>query len=328
MRDNGRNIGDCTATRIGNLGQSTREPDQGFADAQLRKYQTAAPHGLPVRAQDYLSYQTVIVANVPAENLDEQTQQALNRYVADFGGGLIVTGDTLRDSNFRGSTLEKTLPVTFEVQPPPPSREPIAVYLLIDRSNSMSYNSRFPAVRDGERIRYAKQAAIALLNQLDDTDYVGVIAFDSEPYVLGHLRPLGEDRDELELRVQRLEPGGGTDFKEALETADREILASGIAVREVILLTDGDTNRQYHDHDQLMADFAKAGIPVSTIRIGPDLENLRLLQDFAGAGRTAYFTVSKTSPSCRNCSSISRMKPRTSSSTSAPKSMPAAAVRF
>jgi hypothetical protein len=108
-----------------------------------------------------------------------------------------------------------------------------------------------------------------------------VIAFDSEPYVLGHLRPLAEDRAELVDRVQRLEPGGGTDFLDALIIAQREILASAIPVREVILLTDGDTNRQYHDHDQLMADYAKQGIPVSTIRIGPDLENLRLLQDFA-----------------------------------------------
>ena len=92
----------------------------------------------------------------------------------------------------------------FVPQPPPPSREPIAVYLCIDRSNSMSYDSRYPAVRDGERIRYAKQAAIALLRQLDDTDFAGVIAFDSQPYVLAHLQPLGEDRTELENRIERL----------------------------------------------------------------------------------------------------------------------------
>ena len=60
-------------------------------------------------------------------------------------------------------------------------------------------------------------------------------------------------------------------------------------MHQVILLTDGDTNRQYHDHDQLMADFDKQHISVSTIRIGPDLENLRLLQDFAkNTGGTFY----------------------------------------
>jgi Mg-chelatase subunit ChlD len=272
---------------------SASPPESLVRALKLRNYEVenAAPRGLPVRPQDYLPYQAVVIANVPAEALNENVQQALNRYVADFGGGLVVTGDTLRDSKFHGGPLEKTLPVTFEPQPPPPSREPIAVYLLIDRSNSMSYNSRYPAVRDYERIRYAKQAAIALLNQLDDTDYAGVIAFDSEPYILGHLRPLAEGRQELESRVSRLEPGGGTDFKEALEIAENEILTSGIQVREVILLTDGDTNRQYHDHDQLMADYAKAGVPVSTIRIGPDLENLLLLQDFARATGGIFYRV-------------------------------------
>ncbi len=260
---------------------------------KLRGYQvdTAAPHGLPRHAEDYLNYQAVIIMNTSAAALDEDAQQALNRYVADFGGGVIVGGDTLRDARFHGGPLEKALPVEFVPQPPPPSREPIAIYLLIDRSNSMSYNSRYPAVRDGERIRYAKQAAAALLNQLDDTDYAGVIAFDSEPYVLGHLRPLGQDRAPLLDRIRRLEPGGGTDFKDGLELAEQEILASGIGVREVILLTDGDTNRQYHDHDQLMADYVKHEIPLSTIRIGPDLENLRLLQDFAQVSGGIFYRV-------------------------------------
>jgi hypothetical protein len=109
--------------------------------------------------------------------------------------------------------------------------------------------------------------------------------------VLGHLRPLGEDRDELLGRISRLEPGGGTDFKEALETAQHEILETGLSVREVILLTDGDTNRQYHDHDQLMADYARQNIPVSTIRIGPDPDNLRLLQDFAHNSGGIFYRV-------------------------------------
>jgi Ca-activated chloride channel homolog len=268
-------------------------PESLVKALELRHYTVAnaGPHGLSTRPADYLPYQAVIVANVTADALEPEVQSALNRYVADYGGGLIVTGDALRDSKFHGGALEKTLPIEFEPQPPPPSRQPVAVYLLIDRSNSMSYNSRFPAVRDGERIHYAKEAATALIDQLDDTDYVGVIAFDSEPYVLGHLRPLGEDRDDLLGRISRLEPGGGTDFKEALETAEREILAAGLPVREVLLLTDGDTNRQYHDHDQLMADYAKENIPVSTIRIGPDLENLRLLQDFAHITGGVFYRV-------------------------------------
>jgi len=272
---------------------STTPPDSLMSALRLRRYdvEETQPHGLPTNPEAYLGYQVVILVDVTAAALTPEVQAALAHYVGDYGGGLVVTGDALRDEKFHQGQLEKALPITFTPQPPPPSREPIAVYLLIDRSNSMSYNSRYPAVRDGERIRYAKEAGIALLNQLDDTDYAGVIAFDSEPYVLSHLRPVGEDRTELTRRIERLEPGGGTDFKESLEIAEREILASGIPVHQVILITDGDTNRQYHDHDQLMSDYQNQHISVSTIRIGPDLENLRLLQDFAKVTGGTFYRV-------------------------------------
>lgn len=269
-------------------------PSQSIMRAlKVRRYRVdiISPRSLWVDAHDYLRYQAVIISDASAATLSAGAQAALSLYVGDFGGGLIVTGETLRDAHFAGSALEKILPTKFTPQPPPPTREPIAVYLLIDRSNSMSYDSRYPAVRDHQRIRYAKEAAIALLRQLDDTDYAGVIAFDSQPYVLSSLQPLGTDRKELENRIERLEPGGGTDFKEALEVAEREMLASGIPVRMVILLTDGDTNRPYHDHDQLIRNYAREQIPVSTIRIGPDLANLRLLQDFAHATGGSFYRV-------------------------------------
>jgi len=271
----------------------TSPPETLMAALRLRNYtiDIASPRGLPENPQAYLAYQAIFLADVSSANLSSSAASALGRYVSDLGGGLIVIGETLRDEHFASTPIEKTLPIRFMTQPPPPSREPIAVYLCIDRSNSMSYDSRYPAVRDGERIRYAKAAATALLRQLDDTDLAGVIAFDSQPYVLGHLSPLGEDREELENRISRLEPGGGTDFKDALEIAQREILASGLPVRQIFLLTDGDTNRQYHDHDALIADFARQHIPVSTIRIGPDLANLQLLQDFAQATGGTFYRV-------------------------------------
>ncbi len=272
---------------------SATPPESLVTALKMRNYAIdfVSPRSLSDRPVDYLPYQLVILDDLPEGSLTPAAQHALNRYVADYGGGLVATGDTLREEYLAGGELEKALPVKFAPQPPPPSREPIAVYLCIDRSNSMSYDSRYPAVRDGERIRYAKQAAIALLRQLDDTDFAGVIAFDSQPYVLAHLQPLAEDRADLESRIERLQPGGGTDFKEALEIAGREILQTGIPVRQVILLTDGDTNRQYQDHDDLIAAFARQHIPVSTIRIGPDLANLRLLQDFAQATGGIFYRV-------------------------------------
>jgi Ca-activated chloride channel family protein len=276
---------------------STESPSDVLRVLTLRGYQVerTKPVQLPREAQGLLAYQAVVLDDVLADTLTPETEQALASYVADYGGGLIATGGTLRDYRFKGSVLEKALPVNFQPQPPPPQREPVAIYLLIDRSNSMGYNSRYPTVRDEERIRYAKQAALAMLRQLDDADFVGVIAFDSDPYVLMPLQPLGGQRAALQLRIQRLEPGGGTDFKQALEIAMHQMMATDLRSRQVILLTDGDTNREYHDHDQLMADFARLKIPVSTIRIGPDTENLKLLQDFADATHGVFYRVDDVS---------------------------------
>ncbi len=260
----------------------------------MRGYEAASakPSDLQPDATSFLlGYQAVVLDDVSSDALRPELQETLKTYVSEYGGGVIVTGNTLRDSRFMGSVLESFLPVRFRPQPPPPQREPVAIYLLIDRSNSMGYNSRYPTIRDEERIRYAKQAALALLRQLDDADFVGVIAFDSDPYVLMPLQPLGGHRRALEARIAALEPGGGTDFKQALEIAERQILATDVRTRQVILLTDGDTNREYHDHDQLMADFARQNIPVSTIRIGPDTENLKLLQDFAELTHGVFYRV-------------------------------------
>ena len=119
---------------------------------QLRGYDVAqsGPHDLPTDPRVYLAYQAVVLANVTADALSDSAQYALNRYVADYGGGLIVTGDTLRDPKFHGSDLEKTLPINFEPQPPPPTREPIAVYLL---NRSLEFDELQFALPCGSRLR-------------------------------------------------------------------------------------------------------------------------------------------------------------------------------
>ena len=58
----------------------------------------------------------------------------------------------------------------------------------------MGYNSRIGTLRDGEKLRYAKEAALTVVRQLKDQDLVGVIAFDSQPHEIAPLQPLRENR--------------------------------------------------------------------------------------------------------------------------------------
>src|SRR4029077_17145827 len=91
---------------------------------KMRKYQIdfVSPRSLSEHPVDYLPYQLVILDDVPEGSLTPAAQHALNRYVADYGGGIVATGDTLREDKLAGGELEKALPVKFVPQPPPPSR--------------------------------------------------------------------------------------------------------------------------------------------------------------------------------------------------------------
>src|SRR4030095_4450225 len=115
-------------------------------------------------------------------------------------GGFIMAGGrrTFGDLGYKGTTVERILPVTFQEQrPKKKKRTPIALFILIDRSNSMGYNSKGRGLHDGQKTHYAQKAALELLSQLQDTDYAGAIAFDSEPYLLTPLGQLTGNRTEL-----------------------------------------------------------------------------------------------------------------------------------
>src|SRR5262249_46312890 len=106
---------------------------------------------------------------------------------------------------------------------------------------------------------------------------------DSLPTELGPLRLVRDSRAELTAKIQQLQYGGGTDFKEALDIARRHLLESGRRVRHIILLTDGDTNRAAEDHAELIAALARGEITVTTIRVGSDTVNLELLDAISRA---------------------------------------------
>jgi len=62
-----------------------------------------------------------------------------------------------------------------------------------------------------------------------------------------------------------------------LETASDQLSRSDGAIRHIILLTDGDSNRSATDHIPLVAEIARRHISLTTIRIGLDTVNLELL---------------------------------------------------
>ncbi|MGH7965802.1 MAG: VWA domain-containing protein, partial [Candidatus Binatia bacterium] len=238
------------------------------------------PEGLPTQLAELLDYNCLVFDDIAPNGITPQQMAVVERYVRDFGGGFLMTGGDRAFGNpaYQKTAIERVLPVIFQEQPPKKKkRTPIALFIVIDRSNSMGYSSRVRGLHDGQKMQYAQKAAIEVLNQLQDTDLAGGIAFDSEPYLLAPLASLAEHRAELTDKITRLQYGGGTDFYEALEMASEQLGRSQGTIRHIILLTDGDSNRAATDHLPLVAGIAQRQISLTTIRIGLDTVNLELL---------------------------------------------------
>lgn len=259
-----------------------------------------SPEGIPTRLSDLLDYHCLVFDDIGRGGITDRQMRVIERYVRDFGGGFLMAGGTrsFGDLAFRETPVERVLPITFQEQPPPApktlkkKRIPIALFLIIDRSNSMGYNSKVRGLHDGQKMHYAQQAALAVLRQLKNNDMAGAVAFDSEAYVLSALKPLSQNRNELRDKIERLQYGGGTDFFRALETAADQLGQTRRAIRHIILLTDGDTNRSPADHYPLVNLITQRQISITTIRIGADTVNMRLLSYMSEKTKGRFYHVS------------------------------------
>jgi len=170
-------------------------------------------------------------------------------------------------------------PVPPPVPPPPPPRPasgakhaPAAVIVVVDRSGSMQ----------GAKLEAAKQAARVVVETLEPSDEVGVIAFDSESRIVA---PLQRDsaRASIETAIGAIAAGGGTNVYPALKDAVGALRDSKLAYKHIILLTDGEA--PYDGLAELLQDAVTAHITISAVGVeGADRNLLTLIAD-AGHGR-------------------------------------------
>jgi Ca-activated chloride channel homolog len=260
--------------------------DAGFAVDRVGQLQAKS-------ADDLARYHAVVLGAVERQDLSPASVAALEQYVRDRGGGLLLAAGraVLADAKTRGSALERILPVrAVEQKPKKKVRQPLAMFLVVDRSSSMSYGIRLDEPKP-TRISYAREAALALIAQLRDSDLVGAIAFDTETSLLSSLQPLSQSRSNLNDLISRLMPSGGTDFKEGLEIAARQLVASGARIKHILLLTDGASIRPAREHEPLIEDLARSGITVTSIRIGDDKDSFELIREISGRTNGGFHHV-------------------------------------
>lgn len=250
--------------------------------------QTGPGNGLPVDLAELSRYDTVILQNVPAEQMDESQQALLSQYVSDTGGGLVVMGgpDAFGAGGWTNSPLSKIFPV--DCQLPAQFILPTgALVIVIDRSGSMREPVGGTPLTQQE---VAAEAAVMAIATLYPRDLVGVVSFDSGARWDVPLA-FNPDRRDVMSKIRAIQSEGGTNIFSGLEeaySALADVETDTAAVKHIILLTDGQSGGG--NYADLLERMKKRNISLSTIGVGNGVDG-QLLTMLAKQGRGKYYPI-------------------------------------
>jgi Mg-chelatase subunit ChlD len=244
---------------------------QGYAVVE------ATPQTHPLTLSELSAYDLLVLDNLPAFQLTYAKMENVEKYVRDLGGGVLVIGgsQSYGAGGYFRTPLERILPV--DMRPPARLEMPhVALLFVIDKSGSMGAGS------DGNtKLDLAKAAAIAAADIMNPTDQVGILAFDANWDWALPFRQVGKG-EWISERLASLQSDGGTDLFKAMLEAHRVIAGKQAAIKHVIVLSDGLTDKA--DFHTLVGKMASHGITVSTVSVGSDAD-VQLMADIAKNGK-------------------------------------------
>lgn len=253
-------------------------------------YNVVSVWNAPDTIDKMLEYKTIILANVYSDDLPLGFMDNLETYVKDYGCGFVCCGgeDSFALGGYRGTALETVLPVDMRLKSVN-EKQSMAMVMVIDHSGSMTGTGMGPSNLD-----VAIKAATVAVDNLSDSDKVGVLTFDDQ-YEWQVELTTAENREKIKQEIEQISEGGGTTIKPALAEAYRAIMEMDVSVRHVVLLTDG--MGETTNFDDVIAGYKGNGVTLSTVAVGDgaDTALLEILAKKCG-GRYYYSDVAKDIP--------------------------------
>jgi Ca-activated chloride channel homolog len=233
------------------------------------------------KVTDIKEYSVVVLNNVSASMLPLGFASKVEQYV-DSGGAMIMIGGnkSFGLGGYIGTPIEKALPV--EMLPPQTEekRLNVALQLIIDKSRSMA---------ESRKLDYAKEAAIEAVKKLNEDDYIGVMGFDKDPFVVIRMSRVATVREQAEKMISLLVPVGVTRLLGSLDEARIALDRVNAGRKHMFILTDGEiTDAPANYYYQMIKELRMRGITVSTVMLGAESDET-MLKEMANLGGGAFY---------------------------------------
>jgi len=200
------------------------------------KVQAIAAASLPQNKTDLAvflaQYDCVILANVPAELLNEEQQEMIRSNTEAQGCGLVMIGgpDSFGAGGWQGTPVEKALPVDCDIKS-----------FKVQGKGGLAMIMHASEMADGNR--WQKEIAKLAIRKLSIVDEVGILHYDWGVHKWHiALQVIGTKRNSLLSLVDRMTPGDMPDFDGPLKMAYEKLTEPErqLATKHVIIISDGD----------------------------------------------------------------------------------------
>ena len=170
--------------------------------------------------------------------------------------------------------------------------KPINVTFILDISASM---------RAGEKMELMKFSLLQLSEMLREQDKLTIVTYASESRVLLPTTK-GSEKEAAKIAIQGLRAGGMTAVGAGIKMGYKQTLKSFInnGTNQIIIITDGDFNRNSGDYKKYIKKYKKRGINMSVVGVLNSEKDKKAMKEVAELGGGRYIPIFKLSDAKNN----------------------------